>query len=147
VGLLTKDGVPRNLLRLIRPALGPDERVLQTALLSDYTRRGTDMLAGDGAGDLSDVLAAAAQPVPSWIFVLTERQVFLFRLKRDKNAPPPTGYSYQRVRVDADAREIEPRHVHIALDGGESRRFEVPELWRRQIAVAAAVLAKFHGTG
>jgi hypothetical protein len=142
MGLFTKDGVPRNLLKLVAPSLAPGERVLQAVLLSDFSRAGTDLLAGSGTGDLSDVLAAAPQRIPSWVLVLTDRQVFLFPVRRAEHDPPPTGHPYQQVQVDVGGREIDPKHVRIALAGGEPRRFEVPELWRRQVAVIAAALER-----
>jgi hypothetical protein len=140
VGLFTKDGVPRNLLKLIEPAMSPGERVLQAVLLSDYSRAGTGLLAGSGTGDLSDVLAAAPQPIPSWVLVLTDSHVFLFPMKRDKSDPAPVAYAYNQTGIDVGGREIEPHHVTITLPGQEPRRFEVPELWRRQVAVIAAAL-------
>jgi hypothetical protein len=91
-----------------------------------------------GAG--SSLVAAAPQPIPSWVLVLTDSHVFLFPMKRDKSDPAPVAYAYNQTGIDVGGREIEPHHVTITLPGQESRRFEVPELWRRQVAVIAAAL-------
>lgn len=141
MGLFTEDGVPKSLLRLLGPSLGPGEHVVQCALVSDATAEGTDLSAGGGTGALADVLAAAAQPEPSYLLALTDAQVFLFRIKRRKGDPLPTGHRRDQVRIDLRGRQIEPSHVVITVPGQPPHRYEVPEVFRRQVAAMAAALS------
>jgi hypothetical protein len=141
MGLFTKDGIPKNLLRLIEPSLSPGERVIQCAMVSDATAQGTDLLAADGTGDWSDILAAAKHPPPTSVLALTDRQLFLFRLTHGENDPPPLGIPRSQVGIELHGEQVEPSHVVISAPGVAARRYEVPQLYRRQVAAIAAALS------